>query len=104
MKSLKRVRKTGGRCYELAGKIMLNEPGAERFTLVHGRLDRPWSDGNSYHAWIDLNDGRVFCTTWNKYAPADEYAGRWGAVADRRYARVEAVKLMLASGHFGPWE
>jgi hypothetical protein len=141
MKTLKRVRKTGGRCYELAGKIMLNEPGAERFTLVHGRLDRspsadrwpaaaltpmttammenainlPNADADAavigwprvprvHHAWIDLNDGRVFCTTWKKYAPADEYARRWGAVADRRYTQAEAVKLMLASGHFGPWD
>jgi hypothetical protein len=104
MKSLKRVRKRGGRCYELALKIMLYEPGAELFTLVHGRLDRPWSDGNAHHAWIELNDGRVYCTTWKKYEPADGYARRWGAVADRRYTKAEAVKLMLASGHYGPWK
>ncbi len=40
MKSLSRVRKRKGRCYELAFKVMLKEPGAEQFTLIHGRLTR----------------------------------------------------------------
>jgi hypothetical protein len=84
---------------------MLWEPGAERFTLVHGRVRQmkgcgDWID----HAWIDLNDGRVYDVVHDEYIPADEYAASCGAVADRRYSREAAMRrIMMRRGHAGPW-
>jgi hypothetical protein len=36
MKSLQRIKRRHGRCYELAARAITEEPGAEQFTLVHG--------------------------------------------------------------------
>ena len=38
MKTLRRVRKRQHRCYELAFFVMHEEPGAEKFKFVHGRI------------------------------------------------------------------
>lgn len=101
MKSLRRVRKRHGRCYELALKIMSREPGAERFALVHGYIGHRMPIG---HAWIETGDGRVYDPVDDRYLPAAEYAASQGAVVERRYTRTEAMRMMVErDGHCGPW-
>jgi hypothetical protein len=94
MKSLKRIRKRAGRCYELALKVMTEEPGAEKFTLVHGRgpLGVP-------HAWVETGDGRVYDAVADSYTPIDEYQ----CSAERRYTQAEARQAMLENRTSGPW-
>jgi hypothetical protein len=100
MKSLERVRKREGRCYELAWRVMCDEPGADHFTLVHGCAG-PNLIG---HAWIDLNDGHVYDPVRNEYVLAADYAAfMGGAVTDHRYTRLEAMTVSAAAGHYGPW-
>jgi hypothetical protein len=102
MKTLRRVRNRQGRCYELAFKIMLNEPGAERFTLIHGRLTRVW-DGAYRHAWIETGNGGVYDPVLDKTMPMDEYVRLVGPVVERRYTRVEMCCEVGTAKHTGPW-
>jgi hypothetical protein len=101
MRSLRRVRKRRGRCYELAFRVMHEEPGAERFVLVHGVVGKRFG-----HAWIELDDGTVYDPVYDpvsdRCVPADEYTAMFHAVVERRYTRAEAIDKMLENG-FGPW-
>jgi hypothetical protein len=54
MKTLKRIRNRQGRCYELAGRVMLYEEGSEAFTLVHGTIENGFAGRFIEHAWIEL--------------------------------------------------
>jgi hypothetical protein len=100
MKSLARVRKRNGRCYELAFRVMLDEPGADGFTLIHGRVG-PAMIG---HAWIDLNDGRVYDPVRDSYVQGEGYAAfMGGAVVEQRYTKHEAMQASLDARHYGPW-
>jgi hypothetical protein len=92
MECLKRVRKRLKRCYELAGRAMAEEPGAEKFTLVHGYHPKYLG-----HAWIETGDGRVYDPSTNAYTPIEDYPG----VAEHRYTRREAAEIICANRHFG---
>jgi hypothetical protein len=98
MRSLRRVRKRRGRCYELAFRVMHEEPGAERFVLVHGVVG-----GRLGHAWIELDDGTVYDPVLDQRVPVDEYTTMFHAVAERRYTRAEALENMLKNNKHGPW-
>jgi hypothetical protein len=69
MKSLKRIRKRHrrgyGRCFELAIKAVHEEPGADRFTLVHGTF--ALASERYPHAWIELGDGRIYDAVTDTY-------------------------------------
>jgi hypothetical protein len=106
MECLKRVRKRAGRCYELAGRVMLYEPGADGFTLVHGHLcpQVKVDPHRAYaHAWIELPNGTIYDPVLDQYIPVAVYAASWGAVAEARYTQKKAVTLMTGRGDFGPW-
>lgn len=109
MKSLKRIRTRHKRCYELAFKIMLEEPGAERFTLVHGRTSLTHDPNDEWphreHAWIELEDGKIYDVVLDRYfSNIAEYAADHGRVEiDDRYTQKQAMRLMLKSKHVGPW-
>ena len=78
MRSLRRVRRRLHRCYELTFKVMLEEPGAEKFVLVHGYI---YIDGTAVgHAWIEIGDGRVYDAVLNRTMPWHEYTAERGAV------------------------
>ena len=102
MKCLARVRNRWKRCYELAGRAMLEEPGADRFTLVHGTIFPPI---RIPHAWIENGDGRVYDPTDHEYFPvADYYSGQRSAVAQHRYRQHEVAQLVSQNNHYGPWQ
>jgi hypothetical protein len=108
MKSLRRVRSRKARCFELAFKAMMNEPGAEKFTLVHGYVHTPAPGVFNAHAWIETDDGRVYDATLDVYMPVEQYVVRYGAVIERRYTREEAAKMALDRDRVsfcfsGPW-
>lgn len=102
MRSLRRVRRRLHRCYELTFKVILEEPGAEKFVLVHGYI---YIDGTAVgHAWIEIGDGRVYDATLNRTIPWHEYTAERGAVVERRYTRVEAARKAADTGNYsGPW-
>jgi hypothetical protein len=106
MKCIQRFRNRDGRCYELAHLVMQRAPGAERFSLVHGRVAQIKGNKDVLipHAWIELNDGRMYDPVKDKYLPVDEYAAVRHAVVERRYSRDEAMRMAATQGHWGPWE
>jgi hypothetical protein len=56
------------------------------------------------HAWIDLNDGRIYDPVLDEYTSGTGYAGRMGgAITDRRYTQREAMTISAAARHYGPW-
>jgi len=105
MKSLAKIRKRKHRCYELAATVMLFEPGADRFTLVHGRIspvqDRPgWRIG---HAWIELNNGCIYDAVEDSYESAERYMARKRAIAEQRYSHLEVINMTNVTRNYGPW-
>ena len=84
---------------------MLDEPGAEQFTLVHGSVY--WSVNGRVnlrigHAWIETY-GRVWDPVENVYYASEIYYRTSEAVAERRYTRFEAAGMFKDLGHYGPW-
>lgn len=101
MKSLARVRSRRHRCYELTFKAMLKEPGAEKFTLVHGYVH---IDGQPVaHAWIETGDGMIYDTLLDRHIAWADYAAERDAVIERRYDRMEAVRMVRDTKNHGPW-
>ena len=101
MKSLKRIRKRQHRCFELAMKAMLDEPGADRFTLVHGNV-APGSLRYA-HAWIELGDGCIYDAVTDTYEPTDQFMAKNRAVVEHRYSRLEACLVCGVAHVWGPW-
>jgi hypothetical protein len=58
MKTLQRIRKRQGRCYELAGRVMLNEDGSETFTLVHGVVSSGFAWWRIGHA-LEIESAKI---------------------------------------------
>ena len=104
MRGLARIRKRDGRCYELALKAMLLEPEADRWTLVHGRVWRGIPGELIDHAWIELDDGRVYDPVKNTYMPGRQYRLMRKVVEVRRYTKQEAMALCAEAKHYGPWQ
>jgi hypothetical protein len=109
MRSLRRIRNRIGRCYELCGRVMINEPDAKRYMLVHGRITPPSPsilgfEGRMFHAWIELPDGRVYDAVYDQYYSKDDYRNQFQAVpiAVYRGAR-RAARMMVRHNHYGPW-
>jgi hypothetical protein len=109
MKSLARIRKRQGRCYELAVTVMLGEAEADQWVMVHGRLKlakafgRPGLEGWYDHAWIVLDDGRIYDVVHDHYSSSEQYRARWGAVADHHYSQSDTSRLIDVSRNYGPW-
>ena len=109
MKSLARIRKRLGRCYELAFKVIFQEADAERFTLVHGRVrpgfvhEHQVSGERIGHAWIETAIDKVFDPVSGEHTSFDQYQRLTRATVDRRYSRAEALRLVACTGHYGPW-
>jgi hypothetical protein len=104
MESLRRVRNRAGRCYELAWKVMIDEPGSDQFQLVHGWLTLPQFPQLYGHAWIVLPGDRIYDPVMNRYFTHEEYAAKFNAAVERSYSRQEAFEALRHYHHFGPWD
>jgi hypothetical protein len=98
MKTASRVRNRRHRCYELANGIMLEEPGADKFKLVHGIIH-----GWVGHAWIEVPGDQVYDPVRNTYTLRRVYAITKQAVVEKRYTKKQAARAMLKHHHHGPW-
>jgi hypothetical protein len=91
---LPHVRKPGGRCYELAGKFALDNPGA---VVVHGVVH-----GWMAHAWAEI-DGLVYDGPAGGLFPMPDYYRVTEAVPVRRFELVaEVADWILGKGTWGP--
>jgi hypothetical protein len=103
MKSLDRIRKRHGRCYELAGKAILYEPDAEKWQLAHGTVWNDVLEVHMGHAWIVLEDGRIYDPVFHEYFDSQQFSERHAAKPERTYNKKEAIDHMTASKNWGPW-
>lgn len=99
---LRRVRKRSGRCYELASRVVRDNADDMGLLLVHGRgrhsVDLPFIG----HAWIRWR-AVVYDPVADVYMSEVQYMGDHDVQVTDVYTRAEACKLLLATGHHGPW-
>lgn len=88
-----------GRCYELAGRMVMNDGG----TLVHGSIQ---GAGNPRigHAWVENDDGTITDPVMGETMPADAYTRFASAIPEHRYSQEEVLLNAGRTQHWGPWE
>ena len=93
-----------GNCYEVAGRMVMDN---DLMVLCHGLAtgSGPLKGQLIAHAWCELgdevfdySDGKHFVGRKEKYYEI----GKITKVV--KYSALEACKLMLKTGHFGPWD
>lgn len=97
-----------GDCFTAAGRF-ISRPAVVQYPndyrLVHGRLAGLRQDVAFNHAWVEegemvhdvSNGGHVVATARGYYAAQQ-------VQAVRKYTPAEALREMVASGHWGPWD
>jgi hypothetical protein len=95
--ALSRVRVREGRCYELAFRALLD---VDRWSLVHASV--LGAAGTIGHAWL-VRDGVVYDPVLDAEMPEVDYARRFRVAGPRIYSVVEAARMVLETGHYGPW-
>ena len=76
------------------------EPG---ILLVHGSID-PGGSGNRHdHAWAELAGNITFDGATGEFYATDAYGPAVGAVVTHRFTAADAARLLLRTGHHGPW-
>lgn len=105
--------KADGDCYVVAAKLVAMESVFPTYLVCHGEATgRGKIAGRRFgHAWIEGELGEMgqvvfdFSNGGNHIVPRDVYyaMGEIDPVTVRKYTDKEALKLMLRTGHFGPW-
>lgn len=93
---------TAGKCYKHAALVAMLNPGTR---LVHGVLHPEFGPraGTTFaHAWVDLEDGRVFDPVTQKAYAKDAYYAAFRAEERESYTEHVGRALGLV-GHWGPW-
>jgi hypothetical protein len=90
-----------GRCYELAGRYVSENPEA---TLVHGRLVNPFAKGLKEldHAWVEEGN-QIFDPVMDRWWPKDLYKAVFQAKEYQRYSHTDVLNSSLKHEHWGPW-
>jgi len=97
-----------GDCFEVAGNLTTNLINCDCY-LCHGKpIGQGKIDGIKHnHAWIEVNDIVIDFSNGKKTIIPRERYYRIGKINKKevfRYTPIEAVKMMLETAHFGPWE
>jgi hypothetical protein len=71
--------------------------------LVHGSV-APDGESRRAHAWVEFADGLVWDGLTRRFYEGESYRAALRAEAGHSYSRVEAARLLLRSGHPGPWD
>ncbi len=118
MKIKKVTKRRAGRCYQLAGRAMLDGKFGAKARLVHGVLCRvPLNDTEPFrlsklvhgHAWIERGD-EIWDPVHDQWFPADVYRdlfwpleGPLFARARRRFTKLATAKKLIAENYWGSW-
>lgn len=96
-----------GDCYEAAGNYMMNEGPKTNAILVQGEVlgQGPLEGIRFGHSWIEKG-GMVFevANGKNMWVPMDLYYRIGDITRTKKYTYGQAMKWMLKTGHYGPWE
>ena len=91
-----------GKCYELAGRYVIDHPDA---VLVHGTFNGirfVKIDFDNDHAWVEEN-GEVFDPVMDCRFPKEEYFELFQTTIQAKYNHDEVCRLTLETKHWGPW-
>lgn len=96
-----------GNCYQAAGDAILED--LSDWTLCHGIVTGNGGEveGRAYdHAWVERGDYVIDRSNGQFGLPLrrEFYYGMGDCRDVKRYTRDEAIGLMCATGHYGPWE
>jgi hypothetical protein len=99
---LRRVRKRPGRCYELAFRVVFENPDDMDLLLVHGRarfldFELPFD-----HAWVVQGD-KVYDPVMDIWMPEVVHDRDWAAVPEAVYSKVQAARLLSMTKRYDPW-
>lgn len=97
-----------GDCYIVAGHYIV-ESKANNILLCHGIVSgRGKLKGLRIgHAWIEMGDVVLDHSNWGSIVMRKEQYYKIGEIKEldvKKYAKAEAIKLMLKTKHYGSWE
>jgi hypothetical protein len=102
--TLKPKKRRLGKCFQLAGRYIFDHPDV---ILIHGTINGSHlcnvPDFDNPHAWIEGGD-EVYDLVLDQRLPKDVYYQIMHAKIKKRYTQNEMNKLVLRTGHWGPWE
>jgi len=90
-------------CYRMAAQYVFEHPGAR---LIHGTIRHrqgPLADKVIQHAWVDLQDGKVFDGVLQKFFEKTSYYRFWRAKEQRSFSQIDAARL-LVNGDSSKWK
>ena len=71
--------------------------------LVHGTI-APDHESRRAHAWVEFPDGLVWDGLTRRFYATDAYRAVLAPDVEATYDRPTAARLLLRSGHPGPWD
>lgn len=94
-----------GRCYELAGRGIIQCANNSGWELVHGTA-RVFRGARLVggHAWAEnKKTGEAYDAVTNRFYLLPNYRRNWNAKPRRRYTPRQAAMIAAKVGHWGPW-
>lgn len=88
-----------GRCYELAGRRVMDDRAGQ---LIHGTIQGMGYPPNP-HAWVILETGEWWEPISEIALPPEVFRRLWGAEIHQIYDYAGVLDAALAAGHWGPW-
>ena len=89
-----------GRCYELAGRYVMDNAGTQ---LVHGSI-QGMGNPRIDHAWAVTSDGQIYDAVLDEEFDPVAHLHFFSAEEHIVYERFEAMALMAKHKHWGPWD
>ncbi len=106
---LRLLKKKGGDCYQVAGRMIMDNTVLDDMMLVHGEVagQGKLNGQRLGHAWIEIGDGDVAVdhSNGNNIIMRTEQYYKIGKITKiRKYTKEQAMINMLKYKHFGEWE
>ena len=103
------IESTGGDCYPVAGRLAINFIGDNKAKLVHGMVNGqgPLEGIRFGHAWVEYGNKVLDHSNGKKReVPKSVYykLGKIKPEQNKYYTSEEAIKWMMKSKHWGPWQ
>jgi hypothetical protein len=100
---------TMGDCYPAGGNLIIESSPDKNYKLVHGMVNGQGAlEGRRYgHCWVELAGKVLDHSNGRKLEmpkPAYYAIGRINPKECKYYTRHEALKFILDTGQWGPWE
>lgn len=99
-----------GRCYELAAKAFIPSPGLGNpggvprpKRLVHGSWHGPDAPARIKHAWVILEDGRIWEPITALICDPDKFSTYCRTEMTWIYSGEAVSRRLIKHRHYGPW-